>query len=309
MIKADIVNGLLNWLEDHLDLPLLLDDVAAKSGYSKWYLQRMFRDVTGQKLGAYIRARRLSRAALALRASSHSILDIALLYHFDSQQTFTRTFKKQFGLTPAVYRHASCWSAKGLCPPIRLGKTQLPQPKFINIPDMPLMGVTRIYHSSFERIERLFHSDLRAPFWRQYLDGANIIPPVLYGLHRLEPGNTIDNDRDIILNYTIAMQLGTFSESMPMARPVMLEGGDYAQFNYEGYVEEFQNFIQLIDDTMVPLLGLTRRQGLDIERFHPRNDEKLFSSDFLRCDYLIPIVKRPAVNLSRIDGGGSPVQA
>ncbi|HEY0211937.1 helix-turn-helix domain-containing protein [Acerihabitans sp.] len=301
MIKTDIVNGVLNWLEDHLDLPLLLDDVAVKSGYSKWHLQRIFRDVTGQRLGAYIRARRLSRAAAALRAGSHTILDIALRYHFDSQQTFTRTFKRQFGITPAVYRHSACWPAKGLCPPIRLGETQLPQPDFINIPDTPLMGVTRIYPSSIERVGRFSHSDILSHFWRQYLAGADVIPPVLYGLHRLEPGITNDNERDVIRDYTLATQIGTFSQSLPKAQPCMLEGGDYAQFNYEGHIEDFQNFIILIYDTMVPLLGLTRRRGLDIERFHPRNDKAFFSQNILRCDYLIPIVKRPEVNVPRLD--------
>lgn len=70
-----------------------LDNVAAKAGYSKWHLQRMFKDITGNAIGAYIRARRLSKAAVALRLTGRPILDIALQYRFDSQQTFTRAFK------------------------------------------------------------------------------------------------------------------------------------------------------------------------------------------------------------------------
>lgn len=53
----------------------------------------MFKEVTGQAIGSYIRSRRLSRAAVALRLTSRPILDIALQYRFDSQQTFTRAFK------------------------------------------------------------------------------------------------------------------------------------------------------------------------------------------------------------------------
>ena len=82
-----------NRLEGHLDQPLSLDNVAAKAGYSKWHLQRMFKDVTGHAIGAYIRARRLSKSAVALRLTARPILDIALQYRFDSQQTFTRAFK------------------------------------------------------------------------------------------------------------------------------------------------------------------------------------------------------------------------
>lgn len=103
MDQAGIIRDLLIWLEGHLDQPLSLDNVAAKAGYSKWHLQRMFKDVTGHAIGAYIRARRLSKSAVALRLTARPILDIALQYRFDSQQTFTRAFKKQFSQTPALY--------------------------------------------------------------------------------------------------------------------------------------------------------------------------------------------------------------
>lgn len=103
MDQAGIIRDLLIWLEGHLDQPLSLDNVAAKAGYSKWHLQRMFKDVTGHAIGAYIRARRLSKSAVALRLTARPILDIALQYRFDSQQTFTRAFKKQFAQTPALY--------------------------------------------------------------------------------------------------------------------------------------------------------------------------------------------------------------
>ena len=45
MDQAGIIRDLLTWLEGHLDQPLSLDNVAAKAGYSKWHLQRMFKDV------------------------------------------------------------------------------------------------------------------------------------------------------------------------------------------------------------------------------------------------------------------------
>ena len=44
MDQAGIIRDLLIWLEGHLDQPLSLDNVAAKAGYSKWHLQRMFKD-------------------------------------------------------------------------------------------------------------------------------------------------------------------------------------------------------------------------------------------------------------------------
>ncbi len=76
--------------EHNLDQSLLLDDVANKAGYTKWYFQRLFKKVTGVTLASYIRARRLTKAAVELRLTKKTILEIALKYQFDSQQSFTR---------------------------------------------------------------------------------------------------------------------------------------------------------------------------------------------------------------------------
>ena len=104
--QATHIKELLVWIENNLRNPLSLDIVSEKSGYSKWYLQRMFRQQTNLPLAAYIRARRLYLAAFSLRYTQKSILDISLEYQFDSQQTFSRCFKKHFGETPSAYRKA-----------------------------------------------------------------------------------------------------------------------------------------------------------------------------------------------------------
>ncbi|WLS78559.1 superoxide response transcriptional regulator SoxS [Erwinia pyri] len=101
----DIIHTLTDWIEGNLDKTLSIDEVAAKSGYSKWHLQRMFRTVTKQTLGNYIRERRLTLAAEALRQTQRPVFDIAMQYGYDSQQTFSRVFRRQFSQTPTAYRH------------------------------------------------------------------------------------------------------------------------------------------------------------------------------------------------------------
>lgn len=120
MYHESIVSELLDWIEHNLDQSLTLDTIAAKSGYSKWHLQRLFKSFTGQTLGTYTRQRRLTMAATELRLTQNSVLRIADKYQFDSQQTFTRTFKKQFKITPAVYRRLDQWPSLGLYPKIEL---------------------------------------------------------------------------------------------------------------------------------------------------------------------------------------------
>lgn len=105
MMQQEIIHSLTHWIDENLDKALSIDEVAAKSGYSKWHLQRMFRTVTKQTLGGYIRERRLTLAAEALCQTQRPVFDIAMQYGYDSQQTFSRVFRRQFSQTPTAYRH------------------------------------------------------------------------------------------------------------------------------------------------------------------------------------------------------------
>lgn len=80
MSHQQIIQTLIEWIDEHIDQPLNIDVVAKKSGYSKWYLQRMFRTVTHQTLGEYIRQRRLLLAAVELRTTERPIFDIAMTW-------------------------------------------------------------------------------------------------------------------------------------------------------------------------------------------------------------------------------------
>lgn len=74
MSHQQIIQTLIEWIDEHIDQPLNIEVVAKKSGYSKWYLQRMFRTVTHQTLGEYIRQRRLLLAAVELRTTERRFL-------------------------------------------------------------------------------------------------------------------------------------------------------------------------------------------------------------------------------------------
>ncbi|ASM24471.1 MDR efflux pump AcrAB transcriptional activator RobA [Serratia marcescens] len=287
MDQAGIIRDLLSWLESHLDQPLSLDNVAAKAGYSKWHLQRMFKDITGNAIGAYIRARRLSKAAVALRLTSRPILDIALQYRFDSQQTFTRAFKKQFAQTPALYRRAEDWNAFGICPPIRLGAFTLPQPEFVSLPDKHLVGLTQSYSCTLEQITTV-RTELRSQFWRQFLGDVETLPPVLYGLHHSRPSQEKDDEQEVL--YTTALEPDQVPDKVQEGQPLVLPGGEFAMFSYEGPTENLQDFILTVYGTCLPALQLTRRKGHDIERFYPKGERRPHQAPIeIKCDYLIPI--------------------
>lgn len=104
MNHDSFIQSLMDWIDYNIESKLNVDEVAKKSGYSKWHLQRMFRKCTNQTLAKYISNRKLEKAALDLLNNNESIASVSLKYSFDTPQTFTRSFTKKFKVPPAKWK-------------------------------------------------------------------------------------------------------------------------------------------------------------------------------------------------------------
>ena len=100
------IQDALNYIEKNLCEELSLDEIAAAAGFSKFYFHRVFQSETGMPVYDYIRKRRLAGAAVLLRTTGISILDIAVAFCFESQEAFMRAFKRVYLLPPGRYRSA-----------------------------------------------------------------------------------------------------------------------------------------------------------------------------------------------------------
>ncbi len=78
--------------------------IAAAAHYSKYHLHRLFSQTVGLTIHAYQQRRRLTEAAKLLVFSRQSLLDIALMAGYESQQAFTTAFAAMYKLTPYQYR-------------------------------------------------------------------------------------------------------------------------------------------------------------------------------------------------------------
>lgn len=63
----------------------------------------MFQSVLGENIGNYIQKQRLSSATQKLLYSEKKIIDIAIESEFDSSESFSRTFKNIYQVSPTVY--------------------------------------------------------------------------------------------------------------------------------------------------------------------------------------------------------------
>lgn len=105
MNYSQSIQNTITYIERHLCENLYLDEIAKASGFSKYHFLRIFKREMGIGLRDYIQNRRLSLAAKLLLSSEFNIIDIAFYCQFESQEAFTRAFKKVYALPPAKYRH------------------------------------------------------------------------------------------------------------------------------------------------------------------------------------------------------------
>lgn len=105
MSNLQEIQGIIDYIELHLiDEKLDLMMLSKKSGYSKYHLHRMFTAIVGIPIHTYVQRRRLTKAAEILINTDKSILDIALDYGYETQQSFTRAFKLLYKHSPHNYR-------------------------------------------------------------------------------------------------------------------------------------------------------------------------------------------------------------
>lgn len=81
-----------------------LDELAARSGWSRFHFHRTFRKVVAETPKQYGLRLRLEHAAAALLASDDTILAVSRAAGFRSHEVFTRAFCRHFGRTPRQYR-------------------------------------------------------------------------------------------------------------------------------------------------------------------------------------------------------------
>ncbi|MBE6822975.1 MAG: helix-turn-helix domain-containing protein [Ruminococcaceae bacterium] len=102
--KHQKVNEVANYIGmNYSDIPSL-DALSERFYISKYYLCRIFKEVTGMTISQYINANRLKAAEKMLLESSESIIRIAALSGFGNVTYFDKVFRESLGLSPAQYR-------------------------------------------------------------------------------------------------------------------------------------------------------------------------------------------------------------
>lgn len=101
MQTIEAVQRGLEFIEDHLEDEVTILDVARAAGYSQFHYSRLFSKLLRCSIYDYIIKRKLSEACKVLLSENIKVVDVAYQFAFKSHESFSRAFKKLFGVPPS----------------------------------------------------------------------------------------------------------------------------------------------------------------------------------------------------------------
>ncbi|WP_066196040.1 MULTISPECIES: AraC family transcriptional regulator [Gracilibacillus] len=104
--KTRHVNRLIAWVDQNFQRTITLNEIADTLHLSKYYVSRIFKDITGQTIMQYLMNRRLTRAKYLLEIyPDKPMMDISMESGFESPSHFSRKFKTKYQISPTAYRN------------------------------------------------------------------------------------------------------------------------------------------------------------------------------------------------------------
>ncbi|WP_409305943.1 AraC family transcriptional regulator [Peribacillus sp. SCS-155] len=171
---------IVDYIEENLHEQVTLEGLAKLANFSPFHFHRVFQAMVGESVMDYVRKRRLTRAAERLYYSGDKVIDIAFDTGFQYQESFNRSFKKLYGVSPKQYRDSNRLAGPligkaCLDIPQLLGGNSM-EPKVITKPAFHVIG----FELETRNVDGQNNKDI-PEFWQQYMQnslGCRIPNPV-----------------------------------------------------------------------------------------------------------------------------------
>lgn len=283
------IRAAIDFIEDHLSEEVSVASVAALVGFSEYHFHRIFQGMLGESVAAYIRKRRISEAARQLELTDCSILGLALASGFETQESFTRAFKKMFGVSPNRYRKRAGATlsfhkrrtTKAMIDHLQTGVTLTP--RFEVKGPFTVVGLAGSFSQACQpEIEQLW-----AQFVGRQSEIENVLAGTAYGIcmssHEGVPakaGAAFVYMAGLPVDSVGVLPEGMVSSVIPCAK--------YAVFTHKGSLDTLPHTINYIWGTWIPGNTVEYRQANspDFELYDQRFNPETRSGEF---DIYIPI--------------------
>ena len=268
------VERVLDYIHQHIDQTLSLDDLVEVFGISRWQLQRIFQQQTGLNVAQYVRELKLSLAAEKVLTTDDRMLDIAYQFGFTSEVSFSRSFKQLFGLSPSQYRRRG--TKVGLRNPITqraehfIDSTSL-QTRIEHKSEFTVYGISSPVNGLLDAAPNV--ATIVPSLWETLLSrlgNPNDLKAQLVGVvdtqhHTPEHAN---------LRYWAALQLDDFPAetlqnylAQTQLSTLVIPTQDYAVVSYHGLASGFSQLVEWLMCDWLPQSGYDSVNGFELEHY------------------------------------------
>ncbi|HDK6715530.1 TPA: helix-turn-helix domain-containing protein [Klebsiella quasipneumoniae] len=261
-MKQMLYLKMLAWLEDNIYCNPAIDNLAQYMGYSRRFVYEVFYQYGRLPIGQYIRLRRLTIAAISLRLTRQPIAAIAWQLSYDSPQTFSREFKKRFSLSPREYRCAAHWDTAKLLKKFPTDDASLPLARIFSLPERIYYGYPMKYEL---RLSDMVLQSTPKMAIRQKVDRF-----FAAGGDSLSILSDYAAARQNELNVEVNAFVGGHEARKPSSA-LTTRAGLYVGVEFYGSWSRYARLSSDLYLDLLPTLGVSRRDGHDIECFMARH--------------------------------------
>ncbi len=97
------INRVFQYIDKNLDSDLSLNTVSEIAFFSPFHFHRIFKFITEETLNTYVTRKRVEKSASDLIHKDITVTEIAFKYGFKDNSSYTRTFKKYYGVSPTEF--------------------------------------------------------------------------------------------------------------------------------------------------------------------------------------------------------------
>lgn len=240
-IRADYlqrINDVLTYIRENIGKSFQLKELSEIGSFSPFHFHRIITSYLGEPLGAYVKRKRLEKAAQLLLFTNDSITDISVAVGYETSSSFSSAFSKHFQTSPTIYRQKR----------ISLTTTEkMESPSKINFDFQPTITTVPATKVAFVRAFGAYGSESTGKAWDTVLRFASENHLLthntrLYGLSYDNPEISLENNCE----YHACISLEQGIKPTKEIGVKELKGGKYAVFTYKGSYAHFAAVYSLI---------------------------------------------------------------
>jgi AraC family transcriptional regulator len=251
----------IEWVEAHLQDEASVAEMAAAAGYSLFHFIRAFDRTVYHTPYDYLMRRRLSEAALELLNSDRRVVEIALDYRFGNHETFSRAFKRLFGVQPTQWRERGVIPHRALTPPFTLAYLE-----HIHRPGFPLPEmVESAAHSLVGLMAEGTKPEATDRLWRSLGRILERQPPKQNAAYFGVRAHVEGRPEDVF--YLAAVEAAVVEDVAPPLVSQTLPAGKYVRLAHCGPVETLPFSLDFLFHTWLPKAALQLAPPLEIIAF------------------------------------------